>query len=60
MVAIDVRGHGDSGRLSSGIVWNACTIDPCELARVVAPAADTPIGMVGQRFAWLTRAVVDR
>ena len=62
-------GHGDSGRLSSGMAWNACTIDLCELARVLAPAADAPIGMVGhsmgggqvltaaattpERFAWL-------
>jgi len=46
-VAIDVRGHGDSGRLSSGMAWNACTIDLCELARVLAPTPDTPIGMVG-------------
>ena len=68
-VAIDVRGHGDSGRLSSGMAWNACTIDLCELARVLAPAPDTPIGMIGhsmgggqiltaaattpERFAWL-------
>ncbi len=67
VVAIDVRGHGDSGRLSSGMIWNASTIDLCELARVLAP--DTPIGMIGhsmgggqiltaaatmpERFAWL-------
>jgi pimeloyl-ACP methyl ester carboxylesterase len=69
VVAIDVRGHGDSGRLSSGMLWNASTIDLCELARVLAPATDTPIGMIGhsmgggqvltaaatmpERFAWL-------
>lgn len=69
VVAIDVRGHGDSGRLSSGMAWNACTIDLCELARVLAPAPDTPIGMIAhsmgggqiltaaatmpERFAWL-------
>jgi len=69
VVAIDVRGHGDSGRLSSGMVWNACTIDLCELARVLAPGPDVPIGMIGhsmgggqtltaaattpERFAWL-------
>jgi len=68
-VAIDVRGHGDSGRLASGMAWGACTIDLCELARVLAPASDTPIGMIGhsmgggqiltaaatmpERFAWL-------
>ena len=69
VVAIDVRGHGDSGRLSSGMAWSACTIDLCELARVLAPASDTPIGMIGhsmgggqvltaaatmpERFAWV-------
>ncbi len=69
VVAIDVRGHGDSGRLSSGMAWSACTIDLCELARVLAPAPGTPIGMIGhsmgggqiltaavttpERFAWL-------
>lgn len=69
VVAIDVRGHGDSGRLSSGMAWNACTLDLCELARVLAPAAGQPVGMIGhsmgggqvltaaatmpERFAWL-------
>ena len=69
VVAIDVRGHGDSGRLSSGMAWNACAMDLCELARVLAPEAGTPIGMIGhsmgggqvltaaattpERFAWL-------
>ena len=47
VVAIDVRGHGDSGRLSSGMMWSAGTIDLCELARVLAPGPDVPIGMVG-------------
>jgi pimeloyl-ACP methyl ester carboxylesterase len=47
VVAIDVRGHGDSGRLSSGMAWGACTIDLCELARALAPAPGTPIGMIG-------------
>lgn len=69
VVAIDVRGHGDSGRLSSGMAWSACAMDLCELARVLAPTADTPIGVIGhsmgggqmlsaaatmpERFAWL-------
>ncbi len=69
VVAIDVRGHGDSGRLSSGMAWSACTLDLCELARVLAPTPGTPIGMIGhsmgggqivtaaatmpERFAWL-------
>lgn len=47
VVAIDIRGHGDSGRLSSGMMWSAATLDLCELARILAPAAGTPIGMVG-------------
>ena len=69
VVAIDVRGHGDSARLSSGMAWSACTLDLCELARVLAPTPGTPIGMIGhsmgggqivtaaatmpERFAWL-------
>jgi pimeloyl-ACP methyl ester carboxylesterase len=69
VVAIDVRGHGDSGRLSSGAIWSASTLDLCELARVLAPAPGVPIGMIGhsmgggqvltaaattpERFAWL-------
>lgn len=46
-VAIDVRGHGDSGRISSGRMWSAATIDLCELASVLAPEPGTPIGMIG-------------
>ena len=46
VVAIDARGHGDSGRLSSGMMWTAATIDLCELARELSPGGD-PIGMVG-------------
>ena len=46
-VAVDVRGHGDSGRLSSGTVWSAATIDLCELARILAPEPGVPIGMIG-------------
>ncbi len=69
VVAIDVRGHGDSGRLWTGMAWGACTIDLCELARALAPTSKTPIGMIGhsmgggqilsaaattpERFAWL-------
>ena len=69
VVAIDVRGHGDSGRLSSGMAWSASAIDLCELARLLAPAPGRPIGMIGhsmgggqiltaaatmpERFAWL-------
>jgi pimeloyl-ACP methyl ester carboxylesterase len=46
VVAIDARGHGDSGRLSSGMMWTAATIDLCELARVLSRAGE-PIGMIG-------------
>ncbi|WP_436793782.1 alpha/beta fold hydrolase [Actinospongicola halichondriae] len=49
-VAIDIRGHGDSGRLSSGMMWTAATLDLCEVARVLADEAGTPgtpIGMIG-------------
>jgi pimeloyl-ACP methyl ester carboxylesterase len=69
VVAIDVRGHGDSGRLASGMVWSACSIDLSELARLLARAPDEPIAMIGhsmgggqiltaaattpERFAWL-------
>ncbi len=45
-VAIDVRGHGDSGRLSSGMMWSTATLDLCELARVLSPSGE-PIGMIG-------------
>lgn len=49
-VAVDLRGHGDSGRVASGMVWVASTLDLCELARVLAEDAGTPgepIGMIG-------------
>lgn len=49
-VAIDVRGHGDSGRIASGHTWTPATLDLCELARVLADEAGTPgapIGVIG-------------
>lgn len=46
-VAIDVRGHGDSGRLATGMMWSAASLDLCELARVLAPTPGTPVGMIG-------------
>lgn len=49
-VAIDQRGHGDSGRISSGMMWSAATIDLCEVARVLAAEAGTPgepVGIIG-------------
>jgi pimeloyl-ACP methyl ester carboxylesterase len=45
-VAVDLRGHGDSGRICSGMTWAASTIDLCELARVLS-AGGGGIGMVG-------------
>ena len=45
-VAIDIRGHGDSGRLSSGMIWSASTVDICEIARELSPDG-RPIGMIG-------------
>lgn len=49
-VAIDLRGHGDSGRIASGMMWTAATLDLCELARVLADEAGSPgepIGVIG-------------
>ena len=42
----DVRGHGDSGRLSSGHVWLASSLDLAVLAR----AEGAPVGLVGHSF----------
>lgn len=42
----DVRGHGDSGRLSSGHVWLASALDLALLAR----GAGAPVGLVGHSF----------
>jgi pimeloyl-ACP methyl ester carboxylesterase len=46
VVAPDLRGHGDSGRLSSGHVWSATALDLALLARRLGP----PVGMVGHSF----------
>ena len=46
VVAVDLRGHGDSGRLSSGAAWAACAIDLALLARHLGP----PVGLVGHSF----------
>ena len=67
-VVIDCRGHGDSGRLASGMMWSAATIDLCELAGELSPDG-RPVGMIGhsmgagqalsaagtapERFAWV-------
>ena len=45
-VAIDIRGHGDSGRLSSGAMWGAAALDLACLARELGP----PVGIVGHSF----------
>ena len=45
-VAVDLRGHGDSGRLASGNVWLAMNIDLGLLARHLG----APVGVVGHSF----------
>ena len=45
-VAFDIRGHGDSGRLSSGEMWAASAIDIACLARELGP----PVGIIGHSF----------
>jgi pimeloyl-ACP methyl ester carboxylesterase len=42
----DLRGHGDSGRLSSGHVWLASALDLALLAQSTAPT----VGLVGHSF----------
>jgi pimeloyl-ACP methyl ester carboxylesterase len=46
VVAVDLRGHGDSGRLSSGAAWAAIAVDLALLARHLGP----PVGLVGHSF----------
>ena len=46
VLAPDVRGHGDSGRLSSGHIWTASALDLALLARQLDP----PIAWDGQSF----------
>ena len=46
VVAPDLRGHGDSGRLSSGAAWAASALDLALLARHLGP----PVGLVGHSF----------
>jgi pimeloyl-ACP methyl ester carboxylesterase len=46
VVAPDLRGHGDSGRLSSGAAWAASALDIALLARHLGP----PVGLVGHSF----------
>ncbi len=42
-VAVDQRGHGDSGRLPSGTSWHTWNLDLALLARRYGP----PVGLVG-------------
>lgn len=46
VVAPDLRGHGDSGRLSSGHIWSASALDLACLARHLG----SPVGLVGHSF----------
>jgi pimeloyl-ACP methyl ester carboxylesterase len=46
IVAPDLRGHGDSGGLGSGMMWHASALDLAMLARHAGP----PVGLVGHSF----------
>jgi pimeloyl-ACP methyl ester carboxylesterase len=46
VMAPDLRGHGDSSRLSSGNLWIACSLDLGMLARTV----EAPVRLVGHSF----------
>ncbi|HEX7166800.1 MAG TPA: alpha/beta hydrolase [Acidimicrobiales bacterium] len=46
VVAPDLRGHGDSGRLSSGAMWMASALDLGLLARHLGP----PVAIIGHSF----------
>ena len=46
VVAVDLRGHGDSGRLASGFIWMVTALDLAMLARHYGP----PVGLVGHSF----------
>ena len=46
VLAPDVRGHGDSGRLSSGHIFAATALDLALLARAAGPS----VGLVGHSF----------
>jgi len=48
VLAVDLRGHGDSGRLSSGHVWMASGLDLGLLARTVG--GGEPVRFVGHSF----------
>lgn len=46
VLAPDIRGHGDSSRISTGHIWSASTLDFGLLAR----ASNPPVGFVGHSF----------
>lgn len=46
VIAVDIRGHGDSDRLRSGHVWAASVMDVARLARHYGP----PVGLIGHSF----------
>ena len=48
ILAVDLRGHGDSGRLSSGHAWMAIALDLGLLARQVA--GGEPMRFIGHSF----------
>lgn len=45
-VAFDMRGHGDSGPLSSGMMWAVAAIDLGQLALHLG----SPVGLIGHSF----------
>ena len=47
VVALDMRGHGDSSRLSAGEVWMAVAVDLCLVARRLS---DRPAGLIGHSW----------
>ena len=46
VVAVDLRGHGDSERLASGHIWAASVMDIARLAHLYGP----PVGLIGHSF----------
>jgi pimeloyl-ACP methyl ester carboxylesterase len=46
VIAPDLRGHGDSGPVSSGNTWLAMNLDLALLARQLEP----PVGLIGHSF----------
>jgi pimeloyl-ACP methyl ester carboxylesterase len=47
VVALDMRGHGDSSRLSAGELWVAAAVDLCLAARKLS---DRPAGLIGHSW----------